>query len=210
MRFFRKENLTKDAPTSESGPRRPSSEMQGENQKFGWKHLLMILFAVAVTALILLFRDKIIQLEKLAYGGAFLAMLIGNATVFLPVPGLIFVYSLGSTLNPLALGLIAGPGAALGELVGYVAGYGSSAVIDNFKIYHRIEGWMRRYGAIVITLLAAVPNPVFDAVGVAAGSLRMKWWRFLIATWIGKTIQCTLIAYAGAFSFNLVEKLLSN
>ena len=72
----------------------------------------------------------------------------GNATIILPVPGLIFVFALGHTLNPLVVGLVAGPGAALGELTGYLAGYGSSAVIDNLKLYHRIQGWMEKYGKL--------------------------------------------------------------
>jgi membrane protein DedA with SNARE-associated domain len=156
-----------------------------------------------------IFRDQLRELEKLAYGGAFLIMLISNATVILPVPGLVVVYSLGSTLNPLLVGLFAGPGAALGELTGYAAGYGGSAVIDDMKLYQTIKKWMDRYGAIVITLLASFPNPVFDMVGIVAGSVRMKWWRFLIAVWIGKTIQCILIAYAGYLSLGWIQNFMT-
>jgi uncharacterized membrane protein YdjX (TVP38/TMEM64 family) len=69
---------------------------------------------------------------------------------------------------------------------------------------------MARYGAIVVTLLAAFPNPVFDMAGLVAGSVRMKWWRFLFAVWIGKTIQGIMAAYAGALSLGWVEKLLAH
>ena len=210
MSYFRKVKLEKDQPTAEPGQVPTLRETEGENQKFGWKHVATLFFAVGVSVLIFIFKDKLVGLEKFTYAGAFLVMLVGNATVLLPMPGLVLVYSLGSTLNPLLLGLFAGPGAALGEMVGYAAGYGGSAVIDNLKLYHTIERWMRRYGPIVITLLAAIPNPIFDLVGVVAGSLRMKWWHFLIAAWIGKTIQGILVAYAGAFSFSLVEKLLTH
>jgi uncharacterized membrane protein YdjX (TVP38/TMEM64 family) len=210
MKYFRKEDITEDPPTTGITQQPKPPEMQSENQKFGWKHLAAFLFAVSVTVLIFLFREQLRELEKLAYVGAFLVMLVGNATVLLPAPGLVIVYSLGSTLNPLLLGLFAGSGAALGELTGYAAGYGGSAVIDNYKLYHSIKKWMNRYGAIVITLMASIPNPIFDLVGVVAGSMRMKWWRFLIAVWIGKIIQSIIIAYAGAFSFSLVEKFLTH
>jgi membrane protein YqaA with SNARE-associated domain len=180
-----------------------------EIQKFGWKHVLSLSVAVAATAGIVLFYDKLGSFQHLAYGGAFLAMLIGNATVILPVPGLIVIYVLGGTLNPLLLGLAAGPGAALGEMTGYFAGYGGSALIDNMKLYHRIRGWMERYGLLVIVLLSAIPNPVFDMAGIVAGSLRLKWWQFLLAAWIGKTIQALLIAYAGALSIGWVQGLLN-
>ena len=183
-------------------------ETPAENQKFGIVHVLSLLFAIGITVGIVLFQDKLQNLQELFYLGAFLSMLIGNATVILPVPGLIIVFILGGTLNPLLIGLAAGPGAAIGEMTGYAAGYGGSAVIDNFKLYHRFKGWMEKYGIIVITLLAAIPNPVFDMAGIVAGSLRIKWWKFLIAAMIGKTIQGIMIAYAGSLSIGWVETFL--
>lgn len=185
----------------------PTSETV-ETQSFGWRHALSLLFALSVTVLIFVFRDNLAELDRLAYAGAFLAMLIGNATLLLPVPGLIFVFALGGSLNPLLIGLVAGPGAALGEMSGYLAGYGGSAVIDNFKLYHRFKGWMEQYGLLTIAVLAAIPNPLFDMAGIVAGSLRIKWWRFLIAAWIGKTIQALFIAYAGSLSLGWVEQFL--
>src|SRR5688500_19495171 len=53
------------------------------------------------------------------------------------------------------LGLAAGPGAAIGEMTGYLTGYGGSALIDNTKLYGRIKGWMEKYGLVVISVLAA-------------------------------------------------------
>lgn len=199
---------------SELGPP-PAAQVPGdaqprkkERQKFGWRHAIAIAFALGVTVLIFAFQGRLRELEKLSYFGGFLAMLIGNATIILPVPGLIFIFALGGTLNPLLVGLIAGPGAAIGEMSGYLAGYGGSAAIDDFDVYHRIRGWMQKYGLAVISVLAAVPNPVFDMAGIVAGSLRIKWWKFLIAALIGKTIQAILIAYAGALSLGWVEQFI--
>ncbi len=191
------------APESASNP-----ETQNLHQPFGWRHALALLVAAGITAAILLSYQRLGDLRHLAYGGAFLAMLLGNATLILPVPGLIIVYVLGATLNPLLLGLAAGPGAALGEMTGYFAGYGGSAFVDNLKLYQRIKGWMERYGLIVITALAAIPNPAFDMAGVVAGSLRLRWWQFLIAAALGKTLQAILIAYAGHFSIGWVRGFL--
>jgi uncharacterized membrane protein YdjX (TVP38/TMEM64 family) len=184
----------------------PGTETQ---TNFGWKHLIALIFSIGVTLLILIYQDKLRGFENYAYGGAFLAMLIGNSTVILPVPGLIVVYALGGVLNPLFVGLVAGPGAMLGEITGYVAGYSGSTLIEKFELYNSIKRKMERYGPIVITLLAAFPNPVFDLAGLAAGSMRMKWWKFIIATLIGKTFQAILIAYAGALSLSWIEQLLT-
>ncbi|GAB4467326.1 MAG: VTT domain-containing protein [Anaerolineae bacterium] len=181
-----------------------------KQERFGWKHLFALLFAAAVTVCIFVFQEELRSLEEVAYFGAFLAMLIGNATLILPVPGLIFVFSLGGTLNPLLVGLAAGPGAALGELTGYAAGFGGSALIDNFRVYRTFERWMKRYGLLAVAVLATIPNPLFDMAGIVAGASRIKWWQFLLAAWVGKTVQALLVAYAGALSLGWVEQLLAH
>ncbi|MBN1313107.1 MAG: VTT domain-containing protein [Anaerolineae bacterium] len=185
-----------------------SQEDNHTSQRFGLKHAAALLFAIAVPALIYVFREQVRELQYLGYLGGFLTMLIGNATVILPVPGLIVVFALGSTLNPLLLGLVSGPGAALGELVGYFAGFSGSGVIENTRLYQNIERWVRRYGPLVIAVLAAIPNPAFDIAGLISGALGIRWWKFLLAAWLGKTIQAIVIAYAGAFSVGWVEQLL--
>jgi uncharacterized membrane protein YdjX (TVP38/TMEM64 family) len=178
------------------------------HQQFGLKHFISLAFALGLSAFIYFNYNRLGDLQHFAYAGAFFAMLIGNATVILPVPGLIIVYVLGGTLNPFLLGLAAGPGAALGEMTGYLTGYGGSALIDNTKLYARIKGWMEKHGLIVIAIMAAIPNPAFDMAGIVAGSLRVKWWQFLIAAMIGKTVQATLIALAGALSIGWVKGFL--
>jgi uncharacterized membrane protein YdjX (TVP38/TMEM64 family) len=200
----------RETPAIDSNQSQPSDRKLTNGWGFNWRQALAIIFAIGITILVVVYQDKLRELENLAYGGAFLVMLIGNSTVILPVPGLIVVYALGNVLNPLLVGLIAGVGAALGEITGYIAGYGGSAVIERSKLYNSIRKWMERYGTIVITLMAAVPNPVFDMAGLIAGSMRMRWWRFMIAAWIGKTIQATLTAYAGAVSLDWFKQILTH
>lgn len=180
----------------------------GQPPRFGIQHAAALLVAIAVPVLIYVFRDQVRALEQLGYLGAFLTMFIGNATVILPVPGLIVVFALGHTLNPLLVGLVAGPGAALGELVGYFAGFSGSGVIKNTGLYQRVEGWVKRYGPAAIAILAAIPNPAFDLAGLVSGALGIRWWQFLLAAGIGKTIQAIAIAYAGSLSIGWVEQLL--
>lgn len=195
--------------TRESHPPEAVPFAQSSGEKFGWKHILSILFAIGITIGIFVFREHIQRFERLAYLGAFLAMLIGNATIILPVPGLIFVFSLSSTLNPLLVGLAGGLGAALGEFTGYLAGYGGSAIIDNYGLYRRFEGWMERYGLWTVFLLAVVPNPLFDMAGIVAGASRVKPHLFLLVALAGKTIQSLLVAYAGYLSLDWVSGLLT-
>ena len=105
----------------------------------------------------------------LGYLGVFVIAVLGNATVILPVPGLAVVFAGGGVLNPLVVGLIAGVGEPLGELTGYLAGYGGSVVAENREWYERIRRWMERRGFVTLLVLSAVPNPLFDLAGMAAG-----------------------------------------
>lgn len=162
------------------------------------------MLAVAISVTIFALRGRIEQLEALGYVGAFSIMLLGNATIILPAPGLTFVFALGSALHAIPVGLAAGAGGALGELTGYLAGYGGRAVIKDQALYRRFEEWMRRYGLATLLVLAIIPNPFFDVAGVAAGALRFTWWRFLLVSWAGKTVQGILIAYAGSVSASWV------
>ena len=158
------------------------------------------LSVVAISVAVFFLADRIQELKSLGYLGAFSIMLLSNATIVLPAPGLVLVFALGSSLQSIPLGLATGAGAALGELTGYLAGLSGRTVIKNQTLYRRFEGWMERYGSLTIFALAAIPNPFFDIAGVAAGALGFTWRRFLLAAWAGKTVQGILIAYAGAIS----------
>ncbi len=172
-----------------------------------WKRVGAVAIAVIVTVVIALLANRIEELRALGYVGAFLIMLLGNATVILPVPGIVFVIAMGSTLNPWLLGLAAGPGAALGELVGYLAGYGGVTPLEHTDLYRRFDRWMDRFGPLVIFVLAIIPNPFFDIAGLLAGASHMPWWQFLLAAGLGKIVQSTLLAWAGALSIEWITRL---
>ena len=174
--------------------------------RFGLKHLLSLLFAVGITVVLFIFRDEVGSLNSFGYAGIFLTLLLTNATLILPAPTLAIVFVLGKTFDPLLLGLVAGAGSALGEFTGYAAGFSSSGVVENTEIYRRVEGYIRKYDMIAIAVLAAIPNPLFDVAGLAAGALGIVWWKFLVATLIGKSIKMIAVAYAGFYSVGWIEQ----
>jgi len=194
---------------AETNPLPAPAEAVKPPPRFTWKHAAALIFAVGITAGVIVFQKNIEQLQELGYAGIFLIMLITSATLVLPAPGLLFVFLLGKSFDPLLLGLAAGAGSTLGEIGGYMAGYSGSGVVENIKAYQRIEGWVKQYGVIPIVILAAIPNPLFDVAGLAAGALGIPWWQFLIATLIGKTIKTVAVAYAGALGMGWVESLLA-
>lgn len=164
--------------------------------------------AVAISLAIALFHDELARFQHYGYTGVFLVSLLGNATVIFPAPSLAVVFSMGGVLNPLLVGLIAGVGEALGELTGYLAGYGGRAVIEDWQVYDRLERWMQRNGLATIFVLSAIPNPIFDLAGIAAGVLRFPLERFLLSCWVGKTIKTIAFAFIGAQFMDVLEKFL--
>jgi uncharacterized membrane protein YdjX (TVP38/TMEM64 family) len=162
-----------------------------------------LLIVVAITAVVLLFRDQIAQYEKYGYLGIFLTTLVGSSTVVLPVPGLAIVYVAGSVWNPLLVGLAGGLGDAIGEATGYLAGFAGQGLVEETTIYRYFEHWMRRRGFATIFALSAIPNPFFDLAGIAAGAsgFPAKW--FFLATWMGKTLKNVAVALAGYYSIPL-------
>jgi membrane protein YqaA with SNARE-associated domain len=174
-------------------------------RRFELKHLLSLLFAVGITVVLFLFRDEVSKLDSFGYAGIFLTLLLTNATLILPAPTLAIVFVLGKSFSPLLLGLVAGAGSALGEFTGYAAGFSSSGVVENTEMYKRVEGYIRKYDMLAIAVLAAIPNPLFDVAGLAAGALGIVWWKFLIATIIGKSVKMIVVAYAGFYSIGWIE-----
>lgn len=167
-------------------------------KRFTWRHVFTLVFAVTLSLAIVAMSPWIGTLRHYGYWGLFAAMVISNATLILPTPGIVLNVVMGSALpNPLLVGLAAGIGSTLGEVIGYALGYSSSGLVKSTKAYERIHAWIKKFGLIIIFLMALIPNPLFDLAGVAAGALGIKWWKFLIVTALGKTIRAIFLAYFG-------------
>lgn len=175
-------------------------------QPAGWKiNLLRILVLFAVIGVSLLLIERREQIQRLAgvgYPGIFVTALISSASVLVPGPGLAIVFTMGGILPPLGVALAAGSGAALGEVSAYLAGISGRAVIERMDLYRRIKPQILKYGPIAIFLLGVIPNPAFDLAGIAAGALKMTFWKFFLAVWAAQVIKMLVIAFAGSFSLN--------
>lgn len=172
--------------------------------------ILLVAFFVGFTTFIAINREKITfeSLSGLGYPGVFLMAWIGSTTVLLPIPHLAFTFTMGSILVPWWIGVCAGFGDSLGELWGYLAGYAVEDLVDRWKVYPRIEGWVRRHGMLTIFLMGSVPMPLFDMAGMAAGATGMPVWKFYLSTWSGKTLKAIVVAWAGRYSITWIANLL--
>ncbi len=169
--------------------------------------VVVMLAVIALTIVLLIYRDQIQVLQAYGYPGIFLFSILANATVLVPIPGVIFTSAMGAVFNPFWVANAAGAGAALGELSGYLAGFSGQAVVENTKRYDQVVHWMEKYGDITILVLAFIPNPLFDLAGMTAGILKMPVWKFLIYCVIGKILKMMMFAYAGEWMMGLVNQL---
>lgn len=178
--------------------------MKEKSRKEIISRILAISIVIAITVFVFFLPEQQIQqFEKYGYTGTFIISILGNATILLPAPWLIFIFTLGARFNPIGVALAAASGAAIGEFSGYLAGYSGQAVIKDSKTYKKMIGWMDKHGSWTILVLAFIPNPFFDLAGVAAGVLKMRIWQFMLFTWIGKFFKTAITAYLGAGVFSI-------
>lgn len=170
-------------------------------------HILALIVVVVGMAVAIFAHQVVGDYQALGYVGAFLVSLFSSAAIVFPVPGLAVVFALGATLNPFLVGILAGIGMALGELTGYLAGYSGEAVLHKVKFYDRMEYWLRRHGGIVILIAAAIPNPLFDMVGAAAGAFDYPVGKFLLWCAGGKILKSVIVALAGAWGLHYILEL---
>jgi len=163
-----------------------------------------MVLVIAITVLVFLNRERVAEFRALGYPGIFLVAMIGSATVILPVPHLAFTFTMGAVFNPWLVGLLAGTGDTCGELSGYLAGFALEDAANNLKIYQHFERWMKMNGDLTLFILALVPNPLFDMASIAGGLAGFPVWRFLLATWAGKTLKAIGVAWGGYYGLQWV------
>lgn len=142
------------------------------------------------------------------YLGAFIVTLIGNVTILIPIPFALLIYLGGSFLNPLVLGLVTGAAATMGELSSYLVGRGGRRVIEA-RYGRRLDSMrvlINRWGMLGIFLFSLLPLPD-DLLLVPLGMIKYNVWKLITAMFLGKTLMCLVISYAGFYSFSGVMEI---
>lgn len=185
-----------------------NNKQTGVEKKAGLKpkilFVLTLLLVVAISVgLFLLGRDpeRLAVLKNYGYLGAFLVSLVSNASVILPIPGIIVLFALGATLNPVLVALVGAAGGVIGEMTGFVFGFSGRGVVQGSRQSARAEKWMKRWGGWAVFAFAVAPLPVLDIAGVVAGALGFPLWKFLLVVWVGKSIKYLVLVSAGAWGW---------
>jgi len=166
--------------------------------------LLVIAITVGIIYFYRQYPGRIEGLKTYGYLGAFVISVTFNATLILPVGNMLILAALGAAMpSPVVVGLVGGTGAAIGEIIGYIAGRSGRGLVARSQIYNRVEGWVQKWGAMPIFVFSLVPF-VFDLVGIAAGALRFPFWKFFFFCWLGRTILYVVFVSLVAWGFKVV------
>ncbi|MGY5859667.1 MAG: VTT domain-containing protein [Candidatus Thorarchaeota archaeon] len=144
------------------------------------------------------------------YLGAFIVAFLGNATFLIPIPYMITTFILGGLVDstdqflfdPILVGLIAGLGATIGEMTGYLLGYGGSRFIEEGQrnAFSKYIEERPRATPFLVWFLAISPLPD-DFVIMPLGAAKYPWWKVAIPQFIGKSMFMILAAWLGRISY---------
>ena len=147
------------------------------------------------------------------YLGAFIVAFLGNAIFLIPIPYMIITFIRGGLTNtsgqflfdPVAVGLIAGLGATIGEMTGYLLGYGGSRFIEEGQrnAFSKYIEEHPRATPILVWFLAISPLPD-DFVILPLGAAKYPWWKVAIPQFIGKSMFMIVTAWLGMLSFETI------
>jgi len=144
--------------------------------------------------------------SRWGYLGIFFISLVSSASIFLPIPTFIIIFTISSTLNPFLVALFASIGATIGETTGYLLGLGGKEILEDkySKQLENIKKMFKKYGSVFwIIILGVTPLPD-DIAGIFCGLIRYDFKKYFLATFIGKIILYLILAYAGYYSLNWV------
>ena len=155
----------------------------------------LVISAAFIISGVVLWATGTFNIENIGYTSIWFLAFIGASLLFLPVSALAAVCVAATVdLNPFLIAVVAGSAEAIGELTGYLAGMGGKAIFDRNRFYLRFKNLFSRYASLTLFFGSIIPNPFFDFLGVAAGSILFPIKRFVLIVFIGKTIKFTWVA----------------
>ncbi|MBI3955612.1 VTT domain-containing protein [Candidatus Gottesmanbacteria bacterium] len=182
--------------------KKEKNKIQHLTEKQRLIRIIILIVTLLIMFLIFSLRQSLINYTRYGLLGIFLINLFSSASVVFPVPGAASIFIGGALWGPLLVGLVSGIGTSIGELTGYMVGYGGSGIVSRTK--NKIKIWItfkkifHKHGFLTILIIAIIPLPIFDYMGILAGSMGYPIYKYYLATLIGRTIRNYIFAVAGA------------
>jgi membrane protein YqaA with SNARE-associated domain len=145
-------------------------------------------------------RQVLRQLGSYNYLGTFVLMAVANATVIVPVPYAGVLIAIAQAGGNLPLIILAGAlGSAVGESVAFFVGRAGRGAVEETRFYRWVSRQLRHpwRAFLVLFLLSAPPNPLFDVAGLTAGAVGVPFWMFFSAVALGRIIRVGIFVLLG-------------
>ncbi len=164
--------------------------------------VIVVSLIIGLNYLIRINEETFLKLDRYGYIGIFLVCLVLNSTVLLPSSSTAVVMTMATIYNPLVVTVVGAFGATMGEFTGYYAGYYGRSFIKENAYLDKVLSIFKKFPSIAIILFAFIPLPIFDVVGIMAGSIKMGRIRFFVLCLIGKYLKMIVYAYLGIYALD--------
>ena len=149
-------------------------------------------------------------LLQYSYFGVFVLSFVGTASIIIPIPYtlIIFTLSLTGQWNSSLLIIAGGLGSALGELTGYALGYFGRRIVSEER-QRKMTYLVRvfdRYGPLAIFVFALTPLPD-DLLFIPLGIMKYKVYKAFIPSLIGKLLMIFILVNSGNIAGNIFVSL---
>jgi membrane protein YqaA with SNARE-associated domain len=139
-----------------------------------------------------------------AYPGVFVLTFIANAAIALPIPYLPIVGQVARSVElPALVVLTAALASVLGESVAYAIGRIEKDLFTEHPVYVRLQRLVGRpkRAALLLFVLAAPLNPLFDVAGLAAGALGIPYAVFFSSVFAARIVRFAILVWGVAALF---------
>ena len=146
-------------------------------------------------------------LLQYSYFGVFVLSFIGTASIIIPIPYTLIIFTLSMRpwqWNSALLIIAGGFGSALGEFTGYALGYFGRRIVSEER-QRKMTYLVRifdRYGPLAIFAFALTPLPD-DLLFIPLGMLKYKFYKAFIPSLIGKLLMIFILVNSGNIVGNI-------
>ena len=143
--------------------------------------------------------------QSMGLGGVLIASLLSHATMFARDTFIPIFIAMTPYHSPVMLGLSAGIGGAIGDLVPYVLGLGMAESMkkEKSKSEDLVSRWIQKYGLWAILIVAMTPLQDLPIV-MLAGTRRLSFSKLVLIEAIGKGVLYSIGAYFGGRVFEIL------
>ena len=162
----------------------------------------IFLLSIILSIAFYVFRDFFKDASSLGLIGLFIVNFVSSATFFVSAPAFLTIITGGNLYSPILVAGVASFGAGLGDMIGFLFGHSGRRLakikLEKYKAVRFLEKHFHRHGALIIFIMAIIPNPLFDAIGILAGVVNYPALKFFAIMLVGRFLRYWLLAQFGS------------